>query len=395
MINEKMKNLGNQSSAIRELFEYGKLRKKLIGDDQVFDFSLGNPNVKTPDIVNEKLIEILKNTDPVVLHGYTSAAGDIDTRNEIARHLNKKYSCKEKGELIYLTHGAAASLTIAFNALLNEGDEAILFAPYFPEYRVFIENAKGKIITVKPNGEFLPDIEDLKSKISKKTKVVVINSPNNPTGVIYHEEVIKEISKVLEDKQKELGISIYLVSDEPYRELIYDGTNYPFVTNYYSNSLVLYSFSKSLSLPGERIGYLLVSSRCENAKEVYDAVKGAGRALGYVCATSLFQKLIPSVLDITSDLSIYQRNRELLYEGLTKMGYQVIYPSGAFYMFVKALEEDDEKFSLEARKHELLLVPSISFGIKGYVRISYCVSEKTIINSLPAFERLMKSYKGD
>ena len=279
--------------------------------------------------------------------------------------------------------------------MLNEGDEAILFAPYFPEYRVFIENAKGKIITVKPNGEFLPDIEDLKSKISKKTKVVVINSPNNPTGVIYHEEVIKEISKVLEDKQKELGISIYLVSDEPYRELIYDGTNYPFVTNYYSNSLVLYSFSKSLSLPGERIGYLLVSSRCENAKEVYDSVKGAGRALGYVCATSLFQKLIPSVLDITSDLSIYKRNRELLYEGLTKMGYQVIYPSGAFYMFVKSLEEDDEKFSLEARKHELLLVPSSSFGIKGYVRISYCVSEKTIINSLPAFERLMKSYIGE
>ena len=395
MINEKMKNLGNQSSAIRELFEYGKLRKKLIGDDQVFDFSLGNPNVKTPDIVNEKLIEILKNTEPVVLHGYTSAAGDFDTRNEIATHLNKKYSCNEKGELIYLTHGAAASLTIAFNALLNEGDEAILFAPYFPEYRVFIENAKGKIITVKPNGEFLPDIEDLKSKISKKTKVVVINSPNNPTGVIYHEEVIKEISKVLEDKQKELGISIYLVSDEPYRELIYDGTNYPFVTNYYSNSLVLYSFSKSLSLPGERIGYLLVSSRCENAKEVYDSVKGAGRALGYVCATSLFQKLIPSVLDITSDLSIYKRNRELLYEGLTKMGYQVIYPSGAFYMFVKSLEEDDEKFSLEARKHELLLVPSSSFGIKGYVRISYCVSEKTIINSLPAFERLMKSYIGE
>lgn len=395
MVNKKMIGLGKQSSAIRELFEYGKIRKQEIGEDKVFDFSIGNPNVKTPDYVNEKLIELLKTSDSVLLHGYTSATGEITTRNAIAGYLNKTFGCNEQGKYIYLTLGAAASLSIAFNALLNDGDEVILFAPFWPEYKVLAEKANGKIVIVKADNNFNPDIEDFKNKINENTKVVVINSPNNPTGVIYSESSIRQISDVLSQKQKEYKHDIYLLSDEPYRELIYGDEKYPFVTNYYDNSLVAYSFSKSLSLPGERVGYLLVSSRCNQVDDVFASVCGAGRSLGFVCANSLFQRLIPHVLDITSDLSTYKVNRELLYKGLTDLGYKVIYPSGAFYMFVKALEEDDEKFSNVAKQHELLLVPSSSFGIKGYVRISYCVATDVIKNAMPAFEKLMKHYKGE
>lgn len=395
MVNKKMIGLGKQSSAIRELFEYGKIRKQEIGEDKVFDFSIGNPNVKTPDYVNEKLIELLKTSDSVLLHGYTSATGEITTRNAIAGYLNKTFGCNEQGKYIYLTLGAAASLSIAFNALLNDGDEVILFAPFWPEYKVLAEKANGKIVIVKADNNFNPDIEDFKNKINENTKVVVINSPNNPTGVIYSESIIRQISDVLSQKQKEYKHDIYLLSDEPYRELIYGNEKYPFVTNYYDNSLVAYSFSKSLSLPGERVGYLLVSSKCNQVDDVFASVCGAGRSLGFVCANSLFQRLIPHVLDITSDLSTYKVNRELLYKGLTDLGYKVIYPSGAFYMFVKALEEDDEKFSNVAKQHELLLVPSSSFGIKGYVRISYCVATDVIKNAMPAFEKLMKHYKGE
>ena len=395
MFNKKMLGLGKQSSAIRELFEYGKIRKKEIGDDNVFDFSIGNPNVKTPDFVNEKLIEIIKNTDPVSLHGYTSASGNMKTRDAIASYLNKTYGCNELGKYIYLTLGAAASLSIAFNALLTEGDEVIVFAPFWPEYRVLAENAKGKIVIVDPDDKFYPDFNDFENKITSKTKIVIINSPNNPTGVIYDEEVIQRIASIMNVKQKEYGHNIYLLSDEPYRELVYNNEKYPFVTNYYDNSLVAYSFSKSLSLPGERVGYLLVSNRMNNKDDVFACVCGSGRSLGFVCASSLFQELIPHVLGITSDLSVYKENRELLYNSLVSLGYDVIYPSGAFYMFVKALEEDDQAFSDAAKQEELLLVPSASFGIKGYVRISYCVANKTIKDSLPAFKRLIDRYKGE
>ena len=395
MVNEKMKGLGKQSSAIRELFEYGKIRKQEIGNDNVFDFSIGNPNVKTPDFVNEKLIELIKNTDSVSLHGYTSASGDLNTRNAIASYLNKTFKCNEQGKYIYLTLGAAASLSIVFNALLNENEEVILFAPFWPEYKVLAEKANGKIVIVKSDDNFYPDMQDFESKINKKTKIVIINSPNNPTGVIYNEDVIKEISNILNRKQEEYNHDIYLLSDEPYRELIYGNEKYPFITNYYENSLVAYSFSKSLSLPGERVGYLLVSNKCNQVDDVFASVCGAGRSLGFVCANSLFQRLIPYVLDITSDLTPYKINRELLYKGLTDLGYEVIYPSGAFYMFVKALEEDDEHFSNVAKEHELLLVPSSSFGVKGYVRISYCVAADVIKNAMPAFEKLMKHYKGE
>ena len=395
MFNEKMLGLGKQSSAIRELFEYGKIRKKEIGEDNVFDFSIGNPNVKTPDFVNEKLIEIIKNTDPVSLHGYTSASGNMKTRDAIAQYLNKTYGCNEQGKYIYLTLGAAASLSIAFNALLNEGDKVIVFTPFWPEYKVLAENAKGKMVFVNSDDKFYPDFNDFENKITNKTKIVIINSPNNPTGVIYDEKVIKKIASIMNAKQKEYGHNIYLLSDEPYRELVYNNQKYPFVTNYYDNSLVAYSFSKSLSLPGERVGYLLVSSKMNNKDDVFACVCGSGRSLGFVCASSLFQELIPHVLGITSDLSVYKENRELLYNSLVSLGYEVVYPSGAFYMFVKALEEDDEAFSNVAKQEELLLVPSASFGIKGYVRISYCVANKTIKDSLPAFKRLMDRYKGE
>ena len=351
--------------------------------------------MKTPDFVNEKLIEIIKNTDPVSLHGYTSASGNMKTRDAIAKYLNKTYGCNEQGKYIYLTLGAAASLSIAFNALLNEGDEVIVFTPFWPEYKVLAENAKGKMVFVNSDDKFYPDFNDFENKITNKTKIVIINSPNNPTGVIYDEKVIEKIASIMDAKQKEYGHNIYLLSDEPYRELVYNNQKYPFVTNYYDNSLVAYSFSKSLSLPGERVGYLLVSSKMNNKDDVFACVCGSGRSLGFVCASSLFQELIPHVLGITSDLSVYKENRELLYNSLVSLGYDVVYPSGAFYMFVKALEEDDEAFSNVAKQEELLLVPSASFGIKGYVRISYCVANKTIKDSLPAFKRLMDRYKGE
>ena len=393
MINKKMYELGKEGSIIRELFEYGLKRKQVIGEDKVFDFSIGNPSVVAPSIVNETLINLLRNEDSLKLHSYTSAPGLLSVRESIASYLNKTYGCNEEGNLIYLTQGAAAGLTISLNALLNEDEEVIVFAPYFPEYKVFIESAKGKVVAVKPLDNMLPDLKDFESKITDKTKVVIINSPNNPTGALYSEDVIKGISTILENKEKEYGHDIYLLSDEPYRELVYGNEEYPFVTNYYHNSLVIYSFSKSLSLPGERIGYILVSSKCNEKETVYASIKGTGRSLGFVCPTSLFQHLIPSCLGVTSDLDVYKENRDILYNALKEYGYVAIYPTGAFYLFVKALEKDAYSFSNKAKKHELLLVPSDPFGIEGYVRISYCVSKKTILDSLEAFKKLKEEYE--
>lgn len=395
MVNQKMKEKGKQGSAIRELFEYGNKRKQVIGIDKVYDFSIGNPSVECPSIVNETLISLLQNEDSIKLHSYTTAAGNLFVRDAIANDLNTRYGCNEEGKNIYLTTGAAAGLTITFNALLDKDDEVIVFAPYFSEYRIFAEKAMGVIVEVKPDENLLPDMEDFKNKITSKTKVVVVNSPCNPTGVLFKEETIKQLAKIMEEKQIEYGHEIYLLSDEPYRELIYTNDKYPFVTNYYANSIVVYSFSKSLSLPGERIGYILVSSKCNDLKDVYDAIKGAGRTMGFVCATSLFQYLIPSCLGKTSDLNVYKENRDLLYNKLVSLGYEAIYPDGAFYLFVKALEDDAEAFSNKAKDYELLLVPSNSFGFEGYVRISYCVSRKTILDSFEAFEKLIKDYKKD
>lgn len=394
MVNLKMKELGNKSSVIRELFEYGKKRKKEIGEDNVFDFSLGNPSVDSPKIVNERLVYLINNAIPTKLHGYTSANGDKFVRESIAMYLNNKYDANCDSDLLYMTVGAAASLTISLNAILNSKEEVIVFAPFFPEYKVFIEKALGSVKIVNcDNKNFYPDLVEFRNSINVNTKAVIINSPNNPTGVIYSEDIIKEICLILEEKQKEYNKEIYLISDEPYRELVYSDIEVPFISKYYDNSIICYSFSKSLSIPGERIGYIMVSSTCSDARDVYSAICGAGRSLGYVCAPALFQYIIPSCLGYTSDLDVYKENRDILYNELSSYGYDLVRPDGAFYLFVKAINGDAYEFSEKAKEFELLLVPSDSFGFSGYVRIAYCVSKKQIVNSLKAFKELIESYK--
>ena len=396
MVNEKSFLLGNTGSAIRELFEYGKKRKAVIGEDNVFDYSIGNPSIPSPKIVNETLIKLLTEMEPTALHGYTSGVGDLNVRKAIAEYVNKTYSINEKPELIYMTCGAAASLTITMNAILNVGEEIIALAPFFPEYRVFVEKAGG-ILNVVPckREDFQIDFDLLAKAIHANTKGIIINSPNNPTGVVFKEDTIKKLAELLEKKQKEFNHDIYIISDEPYRELVYDEeTIVPYVTKYYANTIVCYSFSKSISLPGERIGYILVSATANDAIRVYKAIAGAGRSLGFVCAPALFQHMIPSILGQTSDLSVYKKNRDLLFNALKEYGYEIAFPDGAFYLWVKALEEDANSFAEHAKKFELLLVPSDSFGMKGYVRIAYCQDPKMIERSLPAFKKLILDYKG-
>ncbi len=393
MISEKMLALGKKSSAIREIFEYGKKRKAEIGEENVFDFSLGNPSVCPPDVVNETIKKLLDESDPVLLHGYTSAPGDMETRRAVAAYLAKTYGTEDTAENIYMTVGAAASLTVTLGALVCDGDEVIVLAPYFPEYRVFAENAGAKLVEVPCREEdFQIDVEKLALAVNEHTKAVIVNSPNNPTGVVFSEESIMSLARVLSEKEKEFSHPIYIISDEPYRELVYGGVKAPYIPNYYNNTVSCYSFSKSLSLPGERIGYICVSKRCEEWRELFFAVCGAGRALGFVCAPSLMQKVIPYCIGKTSDTSIYDTNRKLLYRELTLYGYECVNPDGAFYMFVKAFDKDASVFCEVAKKHELLLVPSDSFGVEGYVRISYCVTTEQVERALPAFRALAEEY---
>lgn len=396
MVNSEMLGLGKKSSVIREIFEYGKKRKSEIGANKVFDFSLGNPSVPSPKEVNEALCDLISGMDATALHGYTSAPGDMNVRRAIADYISATHGVCEKGENIYLTVGAAASLTISLNAILNEGDEVIVFAPFFPEYRVFVEKAGGTLVTVKcRESDLQPDLDLLEKSITYKTKAVIINSPNNPTGVVVREDTIKKIAELLDEKSKEYGSEIFIISDEPYRELVYDKDTFvPYIPKYYANTIVCYSFSKSLSLPGERIGYVLVSDSCTHKEDVFYAICGAGRSLGYVCAPALFQYLIPKVLGKTSDIEIYRKNRDILYSALVSYGYSVVKPDGAFYLFVKSPEADAKKFCERARNYELLLVPSDDFGYPGYVRISYCVATDMIEASLSAFEKLIKEYEG-
>lgn len=392
MINQKSVQLGSVRSVIRELFEYGKKRKAQIGEDNVFDFSLGNPSVPPPAQVEEALENVLKTRDPVQVHGYTSAQGDASVRSAIAGYISKNYGVPQTADLIYMTCGAAASLAITFNALLNAGDEVITIAPYFPEYKVFCEHAGGVLVPVKGEaGTFQPDIAAVRAAITPRTKAVLINSPNNPSGVVYSEERITQLCKVLMEC-KERGQTIYLIADEPYRELVFGGVKVPYIMNYYDESIVCYSFSKSLSLPGERIGYIAIAPAMRNAGEVYAAVCGAGRALGYVCAPALFQLIIPEVLGLTADISVYERNRDTLSAALESYGFTVVRPDGAFYLFVQSPEPDSDAFAERAKEHELLIVSAKSFGVEGYVRISYCVSPEMIARSLPAFRALALSY---
>lgn len=393
MISEKMRSLGKKRSVIREIFEYSKVRAAEIGKENVYDFSLGNPSVSPPQIVTDTLKQLIDEEDSVALHGYTSAQGDAATRQAIANYLNKRYDTKFTAENFYMTVGAAASLCISLTAMALPEDEFIAFAPFFTEYRVFVEAAGGKLVVVPPREpDFQIDFNDFRSAVNEHTKAVIVNSPNNPSGVVYSEETIKELCCVLEEKSAEYGHPIYLISDEPYRELVYDDIVVPFLTKYYKNTLVCYSYSKALSLPGERIGYVLVPSELENSGDIYAAVCGAGRALGYVCAPSLFQKLIARCVDQVSDISVYRKNRDLLYGGLTKLGYQCVRPDGAFYLFVKSPEPDANAFYERAKKYELLLVPGDDFGCPGYVRIAYCVTTEQIERSMEAFAKLAWEY---
>lgn len=395
MISQKMMQLGKKSSVIREIFEYGKKRKSEIGAGKVFDFSIGNPSVPAPQAVTDTIMDLLKNTDPVALHGYTSAAGDLGVRTAIAEDINAEHHANLKPELIYMTCGAAASLTISLNAVVNPGDEVIVLTPYFPEYRVFIEKAGGVVKEVASNPDtLLPNFEAIEKAVNEKTKAIIINSPNNPSGVILNEEMLKRLAAILKKNEEAFGHEIFLIADEPYRKLVYTGETVPFVTKYYDNTLVCYSFSKALSLPGERIGYIAVSPTMKNASDVFAAVCGAGRALGFVCAPSLWQFTVARCLKLTADTSIYKENRKLLLEGLSDIGYSMAAPDGAFYLFMKALEPDAKSFCDRAKKYELLLVPSDDFGFSGYVRIAYCVTTEQVERSLPAFKALYEEYKG-
>lgn len=391
--NEKAFALGSKRSIIREIFEYSKTRAQEIGADKVYDFSLGNPSVEPPKEVTLAIKSLLDTESATLLHGYTSAQGDFNVRKTISDKINKNYSLNLTPNDIYMTCGAAASLSICLKAVINEGDECVCLAPFFTEYRVFIENAGGEVVVSTPEAKtFQIDIKDFESRITKNTKAVIINSPNNPSGVVYSEETIKNVCEVLERKQREYGKVIYLIADEPYRELVYDNIFVPYLMNYYKNTLVCYSFSKSLSLPGERIGYIAVNPEMENSKTIYLAVCGAGRSLGYVCAPSLFQQVIAKCIDAKVNIEAYKANRDILYNNLTKFGFECVKPDGAFYLFVKSPDKDAFSFYEKAKKHEILIVPCDDFGVEGYVRIAYCVDKKRIENSLDSFEKLAKEY---
>lgn len=393
MISEKMMKLAKGSSAIRAMFEESKKLAEKFGAENVYDFSLGNPNVPAPAAVAEAMIDILKTEDPVYVHGYMNNAGYPEVRKAVADSLNERFGTDFTGDNIVMSVGAASGLNIVFKVLLNPGDEVITFAPFFGEYRSYVANYDGVLVEITPNTvDFQPNLEELSEKISEKTKVVLINSPNNPTGVVYSEKTIAALSDILEKKQKEFGNSIYLVTDEPYRELVYGDVTVPFVTKYYRNTIVGYSFSKSLSLPGERIGYLVIPSQIDDYEDIYSAAGVATRILGYVNAPSLQQLAVARCLNEKTDIGYYERNRNTLYEGLIKLNFTCQKPEGAFYLFMKAPIEDDKQFCEAAKKYNIVIVPGSAFGCPGYVRLAYCVAYETIVNALPKFAMLAKEY---
>ncbi len=394
MIAEKMKNMVANSSAIRAMFEEGNRLAKIYGAENVFDFSLGNPNVPAPEAVKKAIFELLEEEDPVALHGYTNSnCGYGDVREAVAVSLNERFGTHFEGKNIVMTVGAAGGLNVILKSLLNPGDEVIAFAPYFGEYRSYTNNYDGVLVEISPNTEdFQPKLDEFEQKITPKTKVVIVNTPNNPTGVVYSEETIKKLAAVMEGKQKEFGTDIFLISDEPYRELVYDGVQVPYLTKYYANTIVGYSYSKSLSLPGERIGYLVIPDEVTDSEEVLAAANVATRILGFVNAPTLQQKIVAKCMNEKTDISYYDRNREALYQGLRDCGFSCIKPQGAFYLFVKSPVADEKEFCAAAKKYNLLIVPGSSFACPGYVRLAYCVSYETIINSLPKFRELAKEY---
>ncbi len=389
MIAKKMEGLVNNNSAIRAMFEEGKRLASIYGAENVYDFSLGNPNVPAPEALNQAIIDIINTVETTKIHGYMSNAGFEEVRKAVADSLNKRFDTNFTEANIIMTVGAAGGLNSILKALINPGDEVLTFAPYFLEYRAYVSNYDGILVEVEPDtSTFQPNVEAFEKKITEKTKAVIINNPNNPTGVVYSEDTIKKIAAVLEAKEKQYGHDIYLISDEPYRELAYDGVFVPFLTKYYTNTIVGYSFSKSLSLPGDRIGYLVIPSEMEDYKNIFAATSIATRVLGFVNAPSLMQLAVARCLEEKTDIEAYNRNRELLYGSLKEYGFQCIKPEGAFYLFVKTPMADEKEFIEAAKKHNILVVPGSSFACPGYVRLAYCVSYDTIKNSLPAFKKL-------
>lgn len=391
MIAESMIGLVNNNSVIREMFEEGKRLAKIYGEENVFDFSLGNPNVPAPKSFEDAVKNILDEEPSVFVHGYMSNAGYEDVRETVAASLNERFGTHFDLTNIIMTVGAAGGMNVVFRAMLNPGDEVITFSPYFLEYNNYVANYNGRLIALEPNTtDFQANIEDLERKITPKTKALIINNPNNPTGVVYSEATIRKIASILEQKQKEFGTQIFIISDEPYRELAYDGVEVPFITKYYNNTIVGYSFSKSLSLPGERIGYLVIPDEADDAEQMKTALSIATRVLGFVNAPSLMQRAVARCINEKCDVASYDRNRKALYDGLVKLGFECVEPQGAFYLFVKSPVSDEKVFCEAAKKYNILFVPGSSFKCPGYVRIAYCVAYDTIINSLPKFEQLAK-----
>ena len=393
MIAEKMIPFVQNNSAIRTMFEEGNRLKKQYGADKVYDFSLGNPSVPAPDCVREAIVDLANNEDPVTLHGYMNNAGFEDVRETIAQSLNRRFGTDFSAKNLIMTVGAASGLNVILKTVLNPGEEVIVFAPYFLEYGAYVKNYDGKLVEISPDTEtFQPDLEELERKITANSRAVILNSPHNPTGVIYSEDTIKALAAILEKKQKEYGSVIYLISDEPYRELAYDGAEVPYLTKYYKNTVVGYSYSKSLSLPGERIGYLVIPDDLEDSETVIAAAGIANRILGSVNAPSLMQKVIGGGVAADVDVAAYDKNRRALYNGLTACGFQCIKPQGAFYLFVKSPVADEKEFCEAGKKYNILMVPGSSFACPGYVRLAYCVSYETIINSLPEFKKLAAEF---
>lgn len=394
MISEKMKELTANSSVIRAMFEEGKEMAEKYGAENVFDFSLGNPSVEPPERIKEAIVEVVREENPVQVHGYMNNSGYEDVRKAVADSLNRRFGTDFGVKNIVMTVGAAGGLNVILKTLLNPGDEVIVFAPFFGEYSNYVSNYDGSLVVISPNtDDFQPNLKEFADKISEKTKAVIVNTPNNPTGVVYSEKTIMAMAEIMYKAQDAFGTQVYLISDEPYRELAYDGVKVPYLTQYYENTIVGYSYSKSLSLPGERIGYLVLPSCLDDFEDIQGAANVASRILGFVNAPSLMQRVIKRTLDVSVDVKVYDKNRKLLYDTLTGLGYEMVKPEGAFYLFVKTMEPDDKAFAARAKKYNILLVPGSSFGCPGYVRLAYCVSYDMIIRSLEGFRKLAEEYK--
>ncbi len=393
MIADSMKSFVKNSSAIRAMFEEGKKMAQEYGAENVYDFSLGNPNVPAPAEVKEAIIKEVENDDPVMLHGYMSNSGYEDVRRAVADSLNRRFGTAFHENNIVMTVGAAGGLNVILKTILNPGDQVLVIAPYFGEYNSYVANYQGEVVVVSPDTEtFQPNLKEMEEKITGKTKAVIVNSPNNPTGVVYSEETIKAMAGILEKKEQELGTDIYLISDEPYRELAYDGVEVPYLTKYYKDTIVGYSFSKSLSLPGERIGYLVIPDEAADSEDLQNGANVATRILGFVNAPSLMQRAVARCLEAKADVPYYDRNRNALYQGLKDLGFSCIKPEGAFYLFVKSPVEDEKAFCEAAKKYHILIVPGSSFACPGYVRIAYCVAYETILHSMPGFAKLAEEF---